>query len=234
MPSVHDKLMNEVMQKAQGGSRRGDIWNQYWETLGQIDDTKTQVNNRFDNYDTPFGYKETSNKLNDLYNLRLGDINKNFSQDVAKGTQDATGRMASQGITGGSVLNDMLSGIRNNGAIRRDSNINNLNQIFTNADLNAMQTENQNQFQNTMAAQNTDFRNIANTLQKLGLRMGGTNAMSNYLNNWEQMDMQQSQQPGFLEDLFSGIGGIASLASIPLTGGMSLGGYALGNLIGNP
>lgn len=248
MPSITDLTQSQQQQLAglpqsaqdginkainSGGSRRGDIWNQYWDSLGQIDQANTQVNNRFDNYSSPFNYQNTSAKLNDLYDLKLNDINKNFSSDVAKGTQDLSGRMASQGVTGGSILNEMLSGVRNNGAIRRDSNINNLDQIFTNADMNAMQMENQNMFQNTNAAQNVDFRNIMSELQKLGLRMNGVNSMNNYLSGWEQSDMQRDAQPGVLDDIFSGIGGLASIASIPLTGGasgVSLGGHLMSML----
>lgn len=209
-------------------SRREHAWSNLW-------GVDTDTTNRFDAYTPEFNASEMSGVLDKIYNAQKGGVettlNRETNRRMAQARKGTTGRLLSQGITGGSLLNDTISAAEENVL---DTGFNNLSDALTSLGVGRMQQElpimteaNRMKFATTQAAQNSDLQDVINEMRKAGM-------LQTAVNDWEQMDMQRDAQPGFLDDLFSGIQSIASIASIPMTGGLSLGGFALGNLLGTP
>lgn len=134
--------------------------------------TDFSANNRFNNYKTPFGYKDMSAQLKQLTDLGIQDVNRTAEGQISAGQQDTAARMASQGITGGSVLNNQVGANRNNVNKSRFNAIQGLKSNNVNANLGAMNMENQNDFRNTSAAQNVDLENLMAKFRKYGM-IGG-------------------------------------------------------------
>lgn len=187
--------------------RREDVWSNTW----AID---PNVNNRFDNYQTQFDYGSMSGILDKLYNSQKNQINQNTGSNIAKNQRDTASRLASQGITGGSILNSQID--RGNSDIIGQG-YNALNQLGIarqGQELGLMDRANQNNLSLAQLAQNADFQNKMNELRKM-------QSLNDQVNNWEQMDMQRAAQPGLLDDIFGGLGLISQIGSIPITGGAS-------------
>lgn len=204
-------------------SRRESAWSNLW-------DTNTDTANRFDTYTPEFNASQMSSILDKIYNAKKGGVentlNRETNRRMAGARKGTTGRLLSQGITGGSLMNDTIQSAEE-GVL--DTGFNSLSDALTSLGVGRMQQElpimteaNRMKFGTTQAAQNADLQDVINQMRKSGM-------IQSAVNDWEQMDLQRDAQPGFLDDLFSGIQSIASIASIPMTGG-----FALGNLLGMP
>jgi hypothetical protein len=110
-----------------------------------------------------------SAQLKQLTDLGIQDVNRTAEGQINAGQQDTAARMASQGITGGSVLNSQVGANRNNVNKSRFNAIQGLKSNNVNANLSAMGMENQNQFQNTNAAQGVDMNNLMAKFRKYGM-----------------------------------------------------------------
>jgi len=183
------------------------------------------IENRFDNYEDEFSYEDQSSFLDEIFGNYEGEINRSAKEDIADFGKGTTSRLASQGITGGSPLNEIISG----GTTEINKNkLNALGQLKTSkakGKLGLMGNANDRKFATTGAASNVDMQNFFNELKQLGL-LSDIDFKNQYL------QMQKDQAPGFLEDLFSGIGDIAGL--IPgigtlIGGGSKLAGAAIGS-----
>lgn len=163
---------------------------------------------------TPFGYSDMSAVLDKMLSTQTDSLTRNAGNRVQRGQKDMTSRLASQGITGGSVMNNQINKSGQDIYDGLDSLLERLNTDRMGKETGLMQMQNENTFRNTQAAQNVDFQNILNALRK-------NDSMASFETNRRQMDLQEDQQPGFLEDLMSGLGDIASIAAIPTTGGAS-------------
>lgn len=181
--------------------RREDIWNKTW----AVNPTAT---NRFDNYDTPFNYNNMSSILDQIYDRNKGDVIKQGNMASSKAKRGSLARLSSQGITGGSTFMDYMNNADADILDQTQSVLGKLGTDRMSQSVPLMQMENQNKFNVTQAGQSTDFQNIMNELRKMGILQG-------QVNDWEQMDMQRDAQPGFLDDLFSGLGLAAQVAGIP-------------------
>jgi len=200
-------------------SRRENVWNNIW----GID---TQARNRFDTYKPSFNIESMRGALDKLYDTQRENIAGTFNRDTNKRMAQARkgmgSRLLSQGITGGSMMNDMISGaeedVIESGYEGLSNALASLGIGRMSQELPLMQYGNEFDFRTTQAAQNVDLQNIINQMRKMGMLQGA-------VNDWEEMDMARDAQPGFLDDLFAGIGAAADIASIVAaipTGGASL------------
>jgi hypothetical protein len=153
-----------------------------------------QQKNRFDNYQPQFSYDNMSGVLDKLYTQVQNDISRNYGNEMNSATRDTGARLRSQGVTGGSMFNNAISGAQNNVLGAKGDAYSNLYNNRQNANVGLMDRANQSQFQTTQAAQGVDFQNIANELARLG-GLGG------YDINNRNTQMQENNQPGFWDDL---------------------------------
>jgi hypothetical protein len=72
---------------------------------------KFNVANPFANYESQFGYDEISKNINDIFGGQADIINRDSANAVAEAQGDATASLASRGITGGSAVDTVKSGI---------------------------------------------------------------------------------------------------------------------------
>ncbi len=177
----------------------------YRDLLNNISATNTTVGNRFNNYDMPFSYSDMSGVLDNLFNQQSGQLTRSAGNAVQRGQKDTASRLASQGITGGSVFNNQINKVTDatNQSFADALEQLGIGRLGQNAGL--MQTANQNQFNVTHAAQGVDQQNFINMLQKYGLANSVTGGLSN-------ARMQEDQAPSWLDDLMAGINTGANVA----------------------
>ena len=142
------------------------------EFYNEVGGLKTDVKNRFDNYENPYGFEDISGKIDDVYGGYEDIINRDTAEQIAKQQTGAASSMASRGITGGSILTDTQSKI---GSDINKTKTNALSQLGIGkagqlGDL--MQYFNQMKFGTTKAASDVDFGNMANLFKKFGLKGG--------------------------------------------------------------
>lgn len=179
------------------------------------------VNNPFANYKTPFGYSDISSELKKLYGISLNEVDTTANDAIKGVQQDTAARMASQGITGGSLLNSQVNaganGINKNRLASKTSLLK--NQASNN--LSAMDMENRNKFQNTSAKGNFDLANIQNLFQKYGLLGGAYGQQQSNLSNLDSTtwldDLLAVANTG--ANLFSAINGGSDNAAKMMVGG---------------
>lgn len=190
-------------------SRREHLWSEYFDL--------NPSTNLFTDFNDQFNFEDMSKQLDDVYTGYEGKIRREANDDIATESENALSRYASSGVTGGSVVEDRLSGISDSINKRKYNVLGDLGMDKSGKLINLMNLANLNKFRNTSAAQNQE-----NTIY--GQNFNKINALSNYLNSWENADINRDNQPGFLEDLFSGLSLASQIASIPLGGGSTLGG----------
>ena len=173
-----------------------------------------KTTNRFDNYNTPYDYNAMRKVLDGIYNRQQAGIGRNVGAGLQDTRQSTAARMASQGITGGSVLNSAIRGGEDQVLDKGFDAYNALDIARLSQQPALMQMENANKFQTTQAAQNVDQQNIANMIQRYGL-------LNNVVGGMSTAEYNEDNAPGFLEDLFSGLGQIGSILSIPTKFGAS-------------
>ena len=150
-----------------GKSPQEEAAERFYNEVGGL---KTDVKNRFDNYENPYGFEDISGKIDDVYGGYEDIINRDTAEQIAKQQTGAASSMASRGITGGSILTDTQSKI---GSDINKTKTNALSQLGIGkagqlGDL--MQYFNQMKFGTTKAASDVDFGNIANMFKKYGLK----------------------------------------------------------------
>ena len=152
---------------------------------GKINGQDFQANNRFNNYTPMFGYRDMSKTLDNLYNSQAGALRASAGQDIQQSNKSLASRLASQGITGGSILNDQLESSAGN---IRNSNYNALQQLGLGRqqqEAGLMNQSNQDQFRTTQAAQSVDLDNMRNLLSKYGLMNSASATRSGNLQNMD-------------------------------------------------
>jgi hypothetical protein len=185
-----------------------DVWNKLY-------NANPDVTNRFNNYQNPFSYSDMSGNLNDIFNSQTNNLNQQTSSDIAQQQGNAAGSLASQGITGGSLLTDTQTGIASKLNKNKYNALAAIGQNRAQGTMNLQNLFNQNQLQTTQLAQGVDEQNFGNQMQQ-------ANSLSGFLNQREQLGMEQQQMPNTLSDIFSGLKLGGQIASIPMSGGGSL------------
>lgn len=170
-----------------------------------------QADNNFANYKTPFDYGRSSAELDKLNTQQIADVNRTAGSDINKVGQDTTGALASQGITGGSVLNDAVNKGRTGVLKNKYETISDITKNRTGQNLNLMQQENENEFRNTSADQNQKNIAIQQLLSKYGLLSNTSGQM--------QTNTSNLNDDTFWDDIFSGLNALSGFVPLIPGGG---------------
>ena len=155
-PSEKDQAATSLNNTLKGYSNR-------------VGGTNTQVKNRYDSLEMPFDYKNTSQEIAKLTNSALEKINRTADEDINLGQSDVAESMASQGVTGGSMLNSNVNKVRTGVNKNRFGAITDTLDRSTGLNMDAMKDENQFSLAKTAGASQIDIQNIAAELQRLGI-----------------------------------------------------------------
>lgn len=150
-----------------GKSSQEKAAEQFYNEVGGL---KTDVRNRWDNYEDPFGFNKMESKIGDVFSGYEDIINRDTAEEIATQQGNTASAMASRGILGGSVLSDTQSDVANK---LNKGKMNALSQLGigkSSALSDLMQYFNQLGFAKTKAATDVDFGNIGNLFKKYGLK----------------------------------------------------------------
>lgn len=175
-----------------------------------------QANNLFDSYKTPFDYSKSSAELDKLNTQEVADVNRTAVSDINKVNQGTASAMASQGITGGSVLNDAVNKGRTGVLQNKYQTLSDISKNRTGQNINLMQQENQNQFQNTAANQNQLNQQVMDMFRKYGLLQGNLGQ--------QQANVGNMNDSTYWDDIFAGMNTLGQF--IPGVGSILGGGSA--------
>ena len=142
-----------------------------YKEIGSLD---PNVENRFDNYENPYGYEDMSSKIEEVFGGYEDKINRETEDRIKEQQQGAASAMASRGITGGSILSDTQGKVASDVNRSKTNALSNLGISKSSALSNLMEYFNSLKLGTTKAASDVDFGNMRNTFTKYGLK---TNAL---------------------------------------------------------
>ena len=193
--------------------------NTIWDFMASQDPT---VKNRFNNYEHDFDFDSIKKELGDIYGGYEDIINKDAAELTAGQQKGSASRFASRGITGGSIIDDQMGSIASNINKSKSNALTKLG-IGKAGDISGLMSR---------------FNDLKIMIEKMGTGVDKFNVNSEYRkgqglagydNAWQEQDRANENQPGFLEDIFAGLGDIGELAPLiakmfaaPATGGASL------------
>lgn len=181
--------------------------------FNDINNQDFSTQNLFSDYKTPFGFNDFTKQLDELFNNQTNQINQSAASDTSMAGKDTAERLASQGITGGSLYNNTVS----NSSIPINKNKYNALSQLTNskagAYMGAMNAENANKFATTGANQNVLNDNTMNLFRKYGLLGGNLNSQQSNLGNLKNTN--------WFDDVLAGINTATNVADAA-TGGKGL------------
>lgn len=146
---------------------------------GQIGAVNSNIKNRFNDYQIPFGYKSMKSNLDTSYDIGRKNLSSEAASEMSNAAKQTTEGLASQGVTQGSILNTAVDKAKAPIITAKYRGLSNLTSNQAGQDIGLMNTENQNKFQTTSAATNVDQANLAALFQKLGLNMNNLQNLSN-------------------------------------------------------
>lgn len=171
-----------------------------------IEGTNFQAKNVWDGYKTPFGYKEMSSETDKIYDIGESKINRGANEAIQTGQQDTAARMASQGITGGSVLNSQTGKVASDVNKSRFNSLQDLVARKAGTSVDLMSEENRNKFMVNNQNQGQLNAEMRQLLSKFGL-LG--NASGQMIGNTQNLDDTTAW-----DDIFSGLNAVAGF--VPL------------------
>lgn len=136
-----------------------------WDTLQGVD---TNVANRFNNYSTPFDYSAMKGVLDNIFAEYSGVLTKDANRQTQQSQKDIVARNASQGITSGSMLNTQTNKVSTDIGENLLDALTQLGIGRQQQEIPLMQQENQNKFNITSAATDSDWRKVQANLSKAG------------------------------------------------------------------
>jgi len=172
--------------------------------LRQIQGINPNTDNRFDKFQFPFDYSAKKKNLDELRKLGLEDINRTSENAIADNSKNTAGRLASEGITGGSIVDESIKRGQKDIFKGKFNAIRDLQKNTEAQDIGLMTQENRDKFGLTGAAQNVDFRNIFNLFRKYGL-LGNTQRLS-------LANLQNYSGSNTWDDIFQGLNTGANIA----------------------
>jgi hypothetical protein len=108
--------------------------------------------NNLSNYKTPYSYADKINSLNKYYQSATNDLNTQANEDIALSNKNTAGRLASQGVTGGGLLNSAVASGANNITKNKFSALSQLKTAQAGQNASAMSESNQDSLNEYMAA----------------------------------------------------------------------------------
>lgn len=166
----------------------------YYKDIGKQD---FQGKNTWEGYKTPYDYKSMSAETNKAYDIGENKINRGADSAIKMGQQDTAARMASQGITGGSVLNSQTNSVANDVNKSRFNSLQDIISSRAGTNVNLMNIENQNKFGVNSAYQNQINQQKQQLMAKYGLLGNASGQMMGNIGNLDDTT--------FWDDIFSGL-----------------------------
>jgi len=175
----------------------------YYKDIGNQD---FQGKNTWEGYKPPFDYKGMSAETNKAYDIGETKINRGADSAIKTGQQDTAARMASQGITGGSVLNSQTNSVANNVNKSRFNSLQDITASRAGTNVNLMNLENQNKFGVNSANQAPINQQKQQLMAKYGLLGNASGQM--------MANTQNLSDETFWDDIFSGLNAVSGF--VPL------------------
>jgi len=189
--------------KPEEGGRREQVWGGLW-------GTNPNIENPFKDFDY-FGYEDMSKIADELATKQSTDAMRKGRKNMGNLRLDAAERLASQGITGGSYFDTVMSGAEDRANTGTIEQLNAIDTARMGQTLPMMEADNEMGFNVASAGANIDLANLANTLKKMGLLQGA-------VEGWEAMDASKEFDWGTALGQLLGAGGQIGSAAI-LSGG---------------
>jgi len=183
----------------------------YYRDIGNQD---FQGKNTWEGYKTPFDYKGMSAETNKAYDLGESKINRTANSQIQTGQGDTAARMASQGITGGSVLNSQVNNVANDVNKNRFNSLSDITASRAGTNVNLMNLENQNKFGVNAANQNQINQQKQQLMAKYGLLGNASGQMMGNIGNLDDTTL--------FDDIFSALNTLGGF--VPLLPGKSMAG----------
>jgi hypothetical protein len=171
--------------------------------VGVADQTS---DNLFSDYDNPYNFESIKGLVDQQYTDAAGRLNRETEEDIATQTRGAAARAASQGITGGSILNNSMNQIGYNLNKKKYNALADLDISKTGQLAELQKYFNALNFQKTAAEQ-------AQENAIYGQKLSGANALGDYSLNMENFKMMEANQPSTLEDIMAGVKDAAQIAA---------------------
>ncbi len=150
----------------------------YKKNYNYISSINPNVRNRFDVYAHAYSAPQMESNLRELFSNYRNIINSRADQQTSDAQQAAVQSLASRGITGGSIITDSLSDIANKVNNARLDSLASLSQNEAASKNDLMRYINELNLRTTQAAQDVDFKNIANLFAKYGLLNQATGGLN--------------------------------------------------------
>lgn len=150
----------------------------YKKNYDYISSINPNVRNRFDGYTHAYSAPHMESNLRELFSNYRNIINSRADQQTSDTQQGAVQSLASRGITGGSIITDSLSDIANKVNKARLDSLASLSQNEAASINDLMRYINELNLRTTQAAQDVDFKNLANLFAKYGLLNQATGGLS--------------------------------------------------------
>jgi hypothetical protein len=176
------------------------VRDELWAKLNALGTSKNLISG----YKDPFGYEDMKGNLDDIFGEYETKLNRDVAEGIATEQGGTAARMASRGITGGSVVDDTLSGVATKINTKKYNALSNLGIGKAGQTMDLQKLFDDMGFRQLLANQGQENTITGEKYNKAGM-------LANYLSDWEAADLAKENSPGFLEDLFSGIGDISSL-----------------------
>lgn len=185
------------------------LMGQYQNLNSQMQAQNTNVGNRFNNYQDAFSYPQMMAQLDQLTQSQTDQLNKQSNTDIASGSSAAAARLASEGITGGSIQNNAINQIRNNANLNKYNALAKIGIGRQSRNVGLMNTANSNKFNETGAAQNVDMSNMNNLFKKYGFLGNNLNSQESNIGNYSKTNT--------FDDIFAGLDSAGQLLN-PFSG----------------
>ena len=137
---------------------------------GEVGGINPNVENRWNNYQNPYGFGDISKKVNDTFGGYEDIINRSTAEQISKQQSGAASSLASRGITDGSVLTDTQSGIASDINKGKANALSELGSKKAGMLSSLMEYFNNMKMKQTGAASDVDFGNMDNLFKKYGLK----------------------------------------------------------------
>jgi hypothetical protein len=197
--------------KSERSQAATDVQNTLKGYYKNIEDTNLQAANAWSGYKTPFGYKEMSTETDKIYNIGKNKINQDADSAIQTGQQDTAARMASQGITGGSVLNSQTGNVATGVNKSRFNSLQDLLARKAGTSVDLMGEENKNKFMVNNQNQDQLNRQMQQLFAKFGLLGNAAGQMSS--------NTQNLSDETFWDDVFSGLNAVSGFVPLLPGGG---------------
>ncbi|MGD8777749.1 MAG: hypothetical protein PVH88_02175 [Ignavibacteria bacterium] len=165
------------------------------------------VGNRFDDFKFDFDYNNMNDVLKSIYGNQTNLITRKANKSIDDANKSAISRLASSGITDGAILEDTIAGNTYDIGESLFDSLESLTTSQASDTIDLMNQENQNKYLTTKAAQDVDFQNITNQINKIRTLLSSASVLEN-------KKLAAGNQTGIWDDILSTIQSGSNVASL--------------------